>query len=88
LGRLLRLRSTPLRSSRSVNRSRLVSLRVDILGNWGVALVGGACRSLTVLQKLQTSLDVDVGRVKVSRTLVRVKSVRSLVVARFILGHG
>jgi hypothetical protein len=59
LRRLRRLRA-PLRSSRPMYRRRLVSLRVNILRNWSIALVGGSSRSLAVLQKLQTSLDMDV----------------------------
>jgi hypothetical protein len=31
---------------------------------------------------------MDIGRIKVSRTLVGVKGVRSLVVAGLVLGHG
>lgn len=43
-----------------MNRGRLVSLRVNILRHRSVALVGSTGGSLTVLKKLQTSLDVNV----------------------------
>jgi hypothetical protein len=35
-----------------MDRSRLVGLRVHVLWNGSVALVRGACRCLSVLQKL------------------------------------
>ena len=47
---LLRLRGTPLRSGRSMDRRRLVGLRMDVLRNRGTALVGHAGCSLSILQ--------------------------------------
>lgn len=81
--RLRRLR-TPLRSSRSVNRRRLVSLRMNVLRNGSVALVGSAGRTLAVLKKLETGLDVDIGRIQVGSTLVSIERISCLVVARLV----
>jgi hypothetical protein len=85
LRRLSRLR-TPLRSGRAMDRGWLIRLRVNVLRYRSVALVRGTCWSLTVLKELQTSLDVDIGRVEISRTLVRVQCVGSLIVARLVQG--
>ena len=63
LRRLLRLRSTPLWSSRSVDRRRLIGLGMYVLRDGGIALVRSTCRCLPVLQKLQAGLDMNVGRV-------------------------
>jgi hypothetical protein len=51
-------------------RGRLVGLRVHVLRYRGIALVRGASRRLSILQKLQASLDVYVRRVEVGRALV------------------
>jgi hypothetical protein len=72
LGRLLRLRSSPLWGDRSMNRSRLVSLRMNVLWNWDAALVRYTSRRLSILEKLETSFDVDVSRIKICSTLIRV----------------
>lgn len=68
--RLLGLRCAPLRSSRTMYRGRLVGLRVHVLWYRSIALVRGAGRCLSVLQKLQASLNVYVRRVEVGRALV------------------
>jgi hypothetical protein len=68
--------------------SWLISLGVDVLRNRSAALVRDAVGCLTVLQKLQASLDVYVRRIKVRGALIRIKSVRGLVVARLVLVHG
>lgn len=68
--RLLGLRCAPLRSGRSMYRGRLVGLRVHVLRYRSIALVRGASRRLSILQKLQASLDVYVGWVEVGRALV------------------
>lgn len=69
-----------------MNRRRLVSLRVNVLRNGSVALIGSAGRALAVLEKLETGLDVDVRRIKIGSTLVSVKCIGCLVVARLIEG--
>jgi hypothetical protein len=67
-----------------MNRRRLVSLRVNVLRNGSVALVGSAGRTLAVLKKLETGLDVDVRRIKVGSTLVSIERIGCLVVARLV----
>ena len=61
--RLLGLGSTPLWSSRTMDRCRLIRLGVYVLRDRGIALVRSTGRSLAILQELQASLDVNVGRV-------------------------
>lgn len=68
-------------------RGRLVGLRVHVLWYRSIALVWGAGRGLSVLQKLQASLNVYVRRVEVGRALVCVQGIRCLVVARLVLRH-
>jgi hypothetical protein len=79
-------RAAPLRSRGSPDTGCLVSLRVDILRlrSRGVVLLSRA-RQLA-LEKLQTSLDVDVGWVEISGPTVRIESVGDLVVARLVQG--
>lgn len=67
-----------------MNRCRLVSLRVNVLRNGSVALVGSAGRTLTVLEKLETGLDVDIRRIEVGSALVGIECIRCLIVARLI----
>jgi hypothetical protein len=58
--RLLRLRCAPLRSSGSMQAGWLVSLRMNVLRNWSTAWVWHTVRSLSILQKLQSSFNVDI----------------------------
>ena len=67
--------------------SGLVSLRMDVLGDWNAALIGCAIGGLAILQQLQAGFNMDVGRIKVGSALVCVKRISSLVVARFVLLH-
>ena len=73
-----------MRAGRSV-KTRLVSLRVHVLGNRGAIAAGHTVLRLTVLKQLETSFDVDVSGVQVSSALIGVERVGSLVVAGFIL---
>jgi hypothetical protein len=77
-------RAAPLRSRGSSDAGRLVSLRMNILGlrSRGAVLLSRA-RQLA-LEKLQTSLDMDVGWVKIRSPAVSIESVGNLVVARLI----
>jgi hypothetical protein len=67
-----------------MNRRRLISLRMYILGYRCIALIWGSSRCLTILQELKTSLDVYVGWVEIGRTLVCVEGIGCLVVARLV----
>lgn len=67
-----------------MDRGRLVSLRVDVLWNGSVALVGSASRTLAVLKKLEAGLDVDIRRIQVGSTLVGIERIGCLVVARLV----
>lgn len=73
--------ATPLRSGRSTDTRRLISLGVDVLWLWrrGIVLLGRA-RQLA-LEKLQTRLDVNIGRIKVRSPAVGIQGIRNLVVA-------
>ena len=46
-----------------MDRCRLIRLGVYVLRDRGIALVRSTGRSLAILQELQASLDVNVGRV-------------------------
>jgi hypothetical protein len=79
-------RTTPLGSRGSPDAGCLVSLRVDILRlRCGSVVLLSRTRQLA-LEKLQTGLDVNVGRVEISGPAVRIKRVGNLVVARLIQG--
>ena len=69
-----------------MDRRRLVSLGVNVLWNGSVGLVRSAGRTLAVLKKLETGLDVDVRRIKVGSTLVSIECIGCLVVARLVEG--
>jgi len=88
LGRLLGLGSAPLRSSRPMDRSRLVGLRVHVLWDRCIALIRGTSRGLAILEELKTRLDVDIGRIEIGGTLIGVERVGGLVVAGLVLSHG
>ena len=75
---------TPLRCGRSPDTRSLVGLRVDILRlrSRGASLT----RALKLaLEQLQACLDVNIGRVQIGSSSVRIQGVGNLVVARFIL---
>jgi hypothetical protein len=66
----------------------LVGLGVNIL-RWGdVPLVIDTVGTLTILEESQTRLNVDICRVQIGRTLVRIKCIRGLIIARFVLLNG
>jgi len=71
-----------------MDRCRLIRLGVYVLRDRGIALVRSTGRSLAILQELQASLDVNVGRVQVGCALVGIEGIGRLVVAGFILEHG
>lgn len=83
--RLRWLRTTPLGLWRAVHSSGLVGLRVDILRQRCAILVRHAIRRLAILQQLQAGLNMHVGRVEISCTLVCIQRICSLVVAGFVL---
>lgn len=85
LGRLvlvLSSGSTPAGVWRHTHAS-LICLRVDILRSGCIVLVTGSAS--TTSEKLQTSLDVSVTRIKLSRASIRVQSICGLVVTTLIL---
>lgn len=77
-----RTRVGPLRPRRSNCALKLVSLGVDI-GRHG----SRACAiGLAVPQELQPRLDVGVGRIQLSRSLIGIQSIIDLVIAALVLG--
>lgn len=56
-----------------------------VLRQRGAILVRHATRRLPVLQKLQAGLDVNVCRIEIRSSLIRIESIGRLVVARLIL---
>lgn len=80
--RLLWSRAGPLRTRRSNSSLILVGLRVHIGRRWRLRwlTIGTA-----VTQQLQPGLDMRVGRVKFSSTLVCIQRIADLVVATFVL---
>lgn len=82
-----RCRSSPLRRRWSANPRTLIRLWMDILRYRSRCVVLSLTLRLS-LEKSQTCFDMDVSRVQVSRTPVRIKCVRRLVVARLVLESG
>ena len=58
---------------------------MDILRSRRVLLIRHAGGLTTVAKQVQTCFDVYVARIEVSSTLVRIKRICGLIVARFIL---
>jgi hypothetical protein len=71
-----------LRSGRNTNPI-LISLWMDVLGNRSVLLIGTS--STTTPQKGKTGLDVSIRRIELGSPGICIESIRSLIVARFIL---
>jgi hypothetical protein len=69
-------------------RSRLISLWMNVLWYWSVALVGRTSGCLPVLKQLQTCLNMDVGRVEICCALIGVQRIGCLVVTRLVLFFG
>lgn len=67
-----------------MDRRRLISLRMNVLGHRSGALVGLASCCLPVLEQLKTRLDVYVGGIQIGCTLVGIQRIGRLVVARFV----
>lgn len=79
--------STPLGSRWCTHTGCLVCLGMDILRlRCRAVVLLSRARQLT-LQQLQTSLDVDIGRIKIRSASVSVECVGNLVVARFVLAR-
>lgn len=74
-----------MRSWWPVDCSRLICLRMDILGQRRAVLVGHTVGWLAVLEKLQACFNVHIGRVEVRRSLIGVEGIRCLVVAGLVL---
>ena len=77
-----RTRCAPLRAWRSSNASCLVQLGVHILRNWCAM---HACGLSITTEQLESSLDVDIGRIKVSCSLVGIQRICGLIVTRLVL---
>lgn len=75
--------TSPRLTWRTAECARLVSLRVNILGQRRASLVREAVGGLS-LQQSQASLDVNIRRVKVSSPSVCIQGVACLIVARLI----
>lgn len=76
-------RASPLRAGRTNRTGSLVGLRVNV--SWHRRLSWWGTIRLSISQQLQPSLDVRVRGVQLGGTLVRVQSIRDLVVAGLIL---
>ena len=77
-------RRTPLRSRRtSAEGARLICLRRDVLRQW--CALGGQTVGRLSLEQSETSLDVDVGGIKLGCSRVGVKGIVGLVVATLVL---
>jgi hypothetical protein len=76
---------SPLGTRRPVDRCWLVSLRMYVLWKRSTVLVRHAVGWLPVLEKLQACFDMHICRVQVSGSLICIKSIIGLVVARLVL---
>jgi hypothetical protein len=79
------LRNTPLRTRWAVGRCWLICLWVNVLGQRSAILIRHAVGRATILQKLQSCLNVSIVWIQISSSLIGVERISGLIVARFIL---
>jgi hypothetical protein len=79
--------NTPLRTRWAIGGCGLICLRMNVLWQWSTVLVRHAVCGATILQKLETCLNMGVVWIKISRSLVGIERISSLIVARLVLKH-